>query len=209
MHKSLFLLVAITLVLAACGTPAQSTEDVQARIETSVALTVAARDQIAESVAQTVAAQNPTPTLVPTFTPISSIPTVAPTLPPIIPTFTPFATAVISGGGGGGSTTGFYSCDIIRRRPFDNTEYNRGDEFDIKWTIINNGTKTLPAGLDLKYFSGPKMTTATIVELPELKPDEQFSVAFDATAPSQRGFQVMTWMVQGQLCYPYTAIVVK
>lgn len=208
MHKSLFLLVAITLVLAACGTPAQSTEDVQAKIETSVALTVAARDQIAESVAQTVAAQNPTATYTPYFT-LTSSPSVPPTLTPIVPTFTPFATAVASGGGGGGSTTGYYSCDIIRRRPFDNTEYNRGDEFDIKWTIINNGTKTLPAGLDLKYFSGPKMTTATIVELPEMKPNAQFNVAFDATAPAQRGFQVMTWMVQGKLCYPYTAIIVK
>ncbi len=178
MRKSLFLLVAITLVLAACGAPAQSTQDVQA--------------------------QPP-----PTFTPISSIPSVAPTFTPIVPTFTPFATALTSGGGGGGATTADYSCDIIRRRPFDNTEFNRGDEFDIKWTIINNGTKTWPAGFDLKYFSGPKMTTATIVELPEMKPKAQYSVAFDATAPAQRGFQVMTWMVQGKLCYPYTAIIVK
>ncbi len=209
MRKSLFLLVAITLVLAACGAPAQSTQDVQAQIETSVALTVAARDQVAQSVALTVAAQNLTATPPPTFTPISSIPSVAPTFTPIVPTFTPFATALTSGGGGGGATTADYSCDIIRRRPFDNTEFNRGDEFDIKWTIINNGTKTWPAGFDLKYFSGPKMTTATIVELPEMKPKAQYSVAFDATAPAQRGFQVMTWMVQGKLCYPYTAIIVK
>lgn len=207
MRKSLFLLVAIMLVLAACGAPGQSTEDVQAQIETAVAQTVAARDQISESVALTVAAQNPTTTPPPAFTPTSSSPSAPPTLTPIIPTVTPLNPPTSAGGGG--STTADYSCNVINRRPFDNAEFHRGDDFDIKWTIINNGKKTLPAGFDLKYVSGPKMTTTTIIELPELKPNAQTTVVFDATAPAERGKQVMIWMVQGKLCYPYTAIIVK
>ncbi|HET9589128.1 MAG TPA: hypothetical protein VFO91_10100, partial [Anaerolineales bacterium] len=73
----------------------------------------------------------------------------------------------------------------------------------------NTGTKTMAAGLDLKYFSGPQMTTLARVELPELKPGEQFYVDFDAVAPAQQGFHVMTYTVDGQLCFPYVAIVVE
>lgn len=207
MRKSLIILAVLVLVLTACG-PGQSPEEIQAQVETAVAMTVEAQQQIEEAVAQTVAAQAAlaTPTLVPT----STSPSVVPTLTPVIPTVTPLnPPSSGGGGGGGGSTTATYSCDIIHRRPFDNAEFNRGDEFDIKWTIINTGTKTWPAGFDLKYYSGPHLTTATRVELPEMKPKAQFDVVFDATAPGQRGFQVMTWVVEGKLCFPYTAIIVK
>jgi hypothetical protein len=208
MRKSLIILAAMALLLAACA-PGQSPQEVQAQIETAVALTVAAQDQIATAVALTVAAQNPTSTSTPTFTPTSSSPSV-PTLTPIIPTVTPLnPPSSGGGGGGGGSTTANYSCDIIHRRPFDNAEFNRGAEFDIKWTIVNTGTKAWPQGYDVKYYSGPNMTTVTRVELPAMDPKDQYDIVFDAVAPTQKGFHVMTWVVEGQLCFPYTAIIVK
>jgi hypothetical protein len=114
-----------------------------------------------------------------------------------------------SGGGSGTNTPHEYSCSAINRRPYDNTIFRPGDKFDIKWTIVNTGTKTMVAGLDLKYNSGPQMTNRTRVELPELKPDAQFVVDFDAVAPQKEGTHIMTFVVDGQLCYPYVAIIVE
>jgi hypothetical protein len=82
-------------------------------------------------------------------------------------------------------------------------------EFDIKWTIVNTGTKTMRAGLDVKYNSGTKLTSTTFVELPELEPGEEATVDFDAVAPEKEGTYIMTFLVEGGLCYPYTAIIVE
>ena len=195
--------MAAIFLLTACA-PAQPTQDpalVQQLIEQSVALTVAAVN------AQTAAAR---PTDTPLPPPTETVP---PSPIPLLPTATPFVivppTAASVGGGGGGPTTKEFSCDIIRRRPFDNTYFRPNDPFDIRWTIINNGTRTMRAGLDLKYYSGTQMTAVTRVELPEMKPGAQYEVIFDAFAPTQEGNHVMAWIVEGGLCYPYTAIFVE
>ena len=195
--------MAIVFVLAACVPAAQPTIDpneVANQVATSVALTVAAQNS------QTAAAR-PTDTAIPS-------PTLVPTLVPVLPTATPFVvvppTAVSGGGGGGGSTTKpDYACDIIRRRPFDNTFFRPGDPFDIKWTIVNTGTKNLRAGTDVKYSIGSQMTGVTRVELPEMKPGDQYEIILDAVAPSTEGNHIMTWVVEGPLCYPYAAIIVE
>lgn len=180
----------------------QSLQDTQSQIGTAVAQTVEAQNQIGTSVALTLAAQA-SPTFVATSTPLT------------IPTFTPFvvpsATPRPSTGGGGGTSSGKYeyACDIISRRPFDNSEILHGQNFDIKWTIKNTGTKSWDSGMDVKYFSGPKMTSVTIVEIPVvMKPNDTYQIVLDANAPLETGFQVMTWIVQGQLCYPYVALMV-
>ena len=209
--KKNFLLsvMAVMVLLAACQPPAaptQSAIDLENEVATIVALTVAAQN------AQTQAAVSPTPQA--TNTPLPTQTDSAPPTPTLLlPTATP--TVVVlptssSGGGGGGTTTRRdYSCDTVRRRPFDNTSYRPGDPFDIKWTIVNTGTKTMVAGLDLKYNSGTQMTNRTRVELPELKPGAQFAVDFDAVAPNKEGTYIMTFLVEGGLCYPYVAIIVE
>ena len=53
------------------------------------------------------------------------------------------------------------------------------------------------------------MVSQTFLELPEMKPNAQYSVVWDASAPDAKGFQVMTWIVQGGFCYPYVAIIVE
>lgn len=204
----------VIVLLAACVPGAPSAEEVAAQVATSVALTVEAQNQIAESVALTVAAKEteaakalPTPTMT-AGEPL-------PTLTPILPTATSFLITPPSSGGGGGGGGGTnpgadYSCDVITR-PFDNTEFHKNGEFDIKWVIVNNGTKTWPAGYDLTYYSGPNMTKsgATFVQLPEIKPGETFTQIFDGVAPVGKGLHVMTWKVQGGFCWPYIAIIVK
>ena len=204
--RFLFSAIAVVFLLTACipGQAAQSPEEIANQISTAVALTVAAQNAQAEA-AQPVA----TNTTLPTQT--EAVP---PTATPIIPTATPFVivppTATFSSGGSGGAPLD-YDCNAINRRPFDNTVFHKNEKFDIKWTIVNTGTKTMRMGLDLKYFSGPDMTPGrSPIELPELKPGEKFTVLLDdAQAPDKKGFHVMTWIVEGQLCYPYVAIIVE
>lgn len=205
--QALFSIVALIFLLSACvpAQPTQNPNDVANQVATSVALTVAAQN------AQTQSAPSPTPVATNT-----TLPTQTPEVPPSPTSIPPTATVVtvlpptsVSGGGGGTTTKREYACDIIRRRPLDNTVYRPGDTFDIKWTIVNTGTKTMIAGLDLHYNSGPQMTSRTRLELPELKPGDQYAVDFDAVAPTTEGHHVMTFIVEGGLCYPYVAIIVE
>jgi hypothetical protein len=209
MRKTMIVLISLAFLAAAC-LPGQSPQDVQGQVETAVAQTMQAQQQIADSVAQTVQAQNalasPTPTLVASLT---STPILFPTLTPIVATVTPIPVSS-GGGGGGGVYKAEYSCDIIRQRPFDNSEIIHGGDFDIRWTILNTGTKTWDPGVDVKYYSGPSMSPVTRVEISKaMKPGDQFDIVLDATAPEEKGFQVMTWAVDGKYCYPYVAIIVK
>jgi len=205
-RRILFTALTALFILAACAPAQVATPDpgeVANQVATSVALTVASQNlETAE------AAPVATDTAVPTEAPaIVDTPTL------ILPTATPFVlvppTTVAGGGGGGSTTTSDYACDIIHRRPFDYASYKPGDRFDIKWTIINIGRRTMRAGLDLHYNQGPQMTSVTSIELPELEPDEQFALELDAVAPDREGRYIMTYIVEGGLCYPYVAITVE
>jgi hypothetical protein len=206
MKRILFSAMAAIFLMTACVPAAQPTVDpneVANQVATSVALTVAAQN------AQTAAARPsdtpippPTETLLPSPTAVAAIPTATP--------FVVVPPTVASGGGGGSTTTQeLYDCDIIRRRPFDNTFFRPGDTFDIRWTIVNTGTRNLRAGTDVKYSIGSDMVGIRFVELPEMKPGDQYEIILDAVAPATEGNHIMTWVVEGQLCYPYAAIIVE
>lgn len=173
--------------------------DTQSQINTAVAQTIEAQNQIGTSVALTTEAQF---TATPTATLFS------------IPTLTPFVvstpTNVPSSGGGGTATAKpKYSCDIIRLRPTAYAEYNRGQEFDIKMTVVNNGTRGWYEGFDLKYSGGTQMSSVTRVQLPALAAGERYEVVLDAVAPTKKGIQTMTWRVDGPTCFGYVVITVK
>ena len=204
-----FLIMAGIVLIAACAPAPAATQDpaeIQQQIQEAVALTVAAQN--AEAAQQ--AAAEPTNTPLPTQTEVGP-----PTPTPLIPTATPFVIVPAAhdpnGGGGGAAAPAKpeYSCDCIRQRPFDNSYWKPNKDFDIKWTIINTGTKAWVAGLDLKYLSGPSMTSTTRIELPAMAPGDQYSIILDATTPSSPGFHVMTWILEGGFCYPYVAINVE
>jgi len=210
----IFLAMAGILLLAACApapAPTQDPAEIQQQIQESVALTVAAQNAAAEQ-NQAVVAES-------TNTPLPTQTEAAPPSPtPVEPTATPFTVVPptltpISGGGGGGGgvavTPMEYDCTSRDRTPLDNTVFKPNKEFDIRWTIVNTGTKAWPAGLDVKYYSGPQMSTTTFVELPAMAPGDTYEVILDAFAPQKRGFHVMTWTVEGQLCFPYVAINVE
>lgn len=209
----------VVALLGACfpGAKAPSSEEIAQQIQTAVAQTVEAQGQIATAVALTVAAREtdaaaslPTPTLTPTGP--------VPTLTPILPTATPFVIQPSGGGsggsgGGGGYTQYAYSCDIIRQRPIDNTEFRRKHTFDVTFTILNNGTATWEAGKDLVLLGNPGPTLISppgLIELPEMKPGDTFTVGpFDAEAPDAYGKYVIDFKLEGGFCYPYVVFIVK
>lgn len=207
LKKILFAAVAMIFVLSACA-PAQPTQnpaDVANQVATAVALTVAAQNAETQAAASLV--PEPTNTMLPTQTEAAPP---SPTPIPATATAVVLPTTVSSGGGGGGTTVkAEYACNPFPRTPRDNTVFKPGDSFDIKWTIVNTGTKALRAGLDVKYNSGTQLMPNTVVELPALDPGESYQVDFDAKAPEKEGTYIMTYLVEGGLCYPYTAIIVE
>jgi hypothetical protein len=206
-QRIFFTALAVIFLLAACVPGQVQTPDpaeIANQVATSVALTVAAQNLETQQ-----AAPVATNTSLPTDTPATiDTPTA------ILPTATPFvivpATNVPSGGGGGGVVVqADYSCNAINRRPFDYQVFKPGDDFDVRWTIVNTGRRTMIAGLDLKYSIGEQFISVNRVELPELEPGEDYTVDFDAVAPDRPGNYIMTYIVEGGLCYPYAAITVE
>jgi hypothetical protein len=214
MHKtirSLYTLVAFVVLLAGCAPatpPTPSAEDIANQVATSVALTVQAQEDMAAAVAQTVEAQKqaeePTeteePEQPPTLTPVSP------------PTATPIVIVPTSGSGGGGAPPRpEYACDVIHKRPYDNTVYRPNDPFDIRFAILNTGTATWVAGKDLMYVSGEKMAPAFgTLELPEMETGDTFDVGpYDANAPAKRGTYIMAFKLEGVSCEIYVAIKVE
>jgi hypothetical protein len=202
--------MALIFLLSACqpAQPTQNPSDIANQVGTSVALTVAAQNALTQA-APTLAPQV-TNTTLPTQTEVGALPSPTPVLPTATAVVVASPTLVSSGSGGGGSTSKpDYACNPFPREPRDNTVFHPNDRFDIKWTIVNTGTKTMAKGLDLKYDDGPQLTGTTLIELPELEPGAQYIVNMDGVAPSKPGTYIMTFSVEGSLCFPYTAIKVE
>lgn len=202
-----FSALAVIFVLSACvPAPAETPDpaEIANQIATSVALTVASQNLETQQAAP-VATNTPIPT---------DTPAVIDTPTAVLPTATPFVivppTTVPSGGGGGGTVVQpDYDCTAYTNRPYDYQVFHPGDDFDIRWTIVNTGRRTMIAGLDLKYNQGEQFISVNRVELPELEPGEEYTVDFDAVAPNRPGNYIMTYLVEGGLCYPYAAITVE
>lgn len=190
------------LLLAACSpaavTPAEpGAEEVKAMIETSVVLTVAARET------EIAASWSPTP--LPTDTP-------APTLTPAFPTLAPFPTSTPRPIGGGYlPTPSEFECAVVDKSPADNTLFKPRKDFDIRFFIRNSGTKPWSQGWDLLFDSGTNMLNPEhVYELPRVKPGETVGpFVFDGLSPNKAGTFTMTFKVQGGFCYPYIKIVVQ
>jgi hypothetical protein len=110
-----------------------------------------------------------------------------------------------------------YACDIINQRPYDDTKFHPNQPFTIKWTLVNTGALKWEPGTTLAYNDGPRMTSATSFELHKLKPGERYEIVLNAVAPSEKGTQIMVWVVYGPgadgrnlhyMCYPYVRIIV-
>jgi hypothetical protein len=207
--KAVLVALALAAILAACAPAQANPQQVLSNVETSVALTVAAQNDMSTASAATLTAQAPLPTATesPTTIPLS-LPTAVTTLP----TATPFVVIPPASGGSGGSTgsggTPDYACTWTSSPP-DLTRFKPGDDFEVKFTITNSGAKTWVAGKDFAFIGDTLFTTVSFVELPELKPNHFLSFTFGAQAPMNRGRYAEQWKVQGiPGCYPLVVIIV-
>lgn len=216
--RFVYMILAATLLLSACfptttadGTTIDATQAAQ-MVETAVAQALNAQaTQIAESIPDATATPLP-PTN--TAIPAPATATLVPTITPIVLAASP--TTVSSGSNSGGSNqTPKYQCYFNGgKEPSDNSLFAAGDAFDIKFTIVNTGTATWVAGIDVKYGYNTDLTNGGVsrTEIPvALAPGQSYVIGpFDAWAPAKSGHYVMGFIVEGiDNCIPYIAIDVK
>lgn len=202
MLKKLLFLVTLAAMLTACLPAAQPTADVQGQVNTAVAGTMQANEQIDLAVAQTVAAGEAAVSV--ESAGLNEVVLQASNTPD--PTFTPFVVA---------SPTATpiplkYTCSVFKKKPRDNENFNKNEKFDVKFIITNTGTRPWPKGIDFKFVGGTDLASPNRVEIPRaLVPGETYEVVLDGQAPDKKGFYVMTYFVDGPMCYGYIAINVK
>jgi hypothetical protein len=107
-----------------------------------------------------------------------------------------------------------YACEVTDQWPLDDIVFQRNEPFDLMWTLVNTGTQRWEEGTFLEYQNGPEMTEVKRIELPRLRPGEEYDVIMDAVAPDDLDRQVMVWTVYGpggedELCNPYVRIIVE
>ncbi|MCQ3938301.1 MAG: hypothetical protein DPW18_14815 [Chloroflexi bacterium] len=206
MSKKLPLLILLAILLSSCLPSQQPTADVQSQVNTAVAGTMQANEQIARSVEETVSAQQPE----------AAPPSEQPGTSSIVfqvsetPTFTATPFTVASATPTNTPIPLKYTCTVISRAPRDNTTFRQNEEFEIKWTVVNTGTRPWYENVDIKFVGGTNFAGSKRVEIRKgLQPGESFEVRLDGKAPSKAGYYVMTWLVDGPMCYAYAAINVK
>jgi len=224
MRKLTIVLAALVFILSAC-LPGQSQEDLESRVNTAVAQTMEAQNQIDVAVQQTLDVLNgqggggddssfviftDTPLAVATDTPfviVTDTPfTVITDTPRPIITNTPIPNLVDAAP----PVPKAYGCFVATIKPDYGEEIKAGASFEIRWQVKNTGTKAWDAGVDVKYASGPKFTNTERVEIPKaLEPGESYKISLTGHAPAKKGVQRMTWIVEGNLCYANVDIVVK
>ena len=212
-YRFVYVILATVFLLTACF-PAATSDGltIDATQAAELIETAVAQALNAQATQNAAAVPQATATPLPTNTPPEALPpthTLVPTITPLV--LVPTATVASSGGG---YVPVKENCDPdIAKRPFDNTEMRPGDPFDIWFTIENTGTDTWAAGKDLVYFSGPVLTDGGVpatVQLGEMKPGARQTFGpYDATAPMEKGFHVMTFKLEGGFCWPYVAIIVE
>ncbi|HUH96379.1 MAG TPA: hypothetical protein VLZ89_03415 [Anaerolineales bacterium] len=216
-HKSFLVTLALAALLAACAAPQPSQDQVQSLVQTSVAATMQAQNQVGTFVAQTVAVQATateadTPTTEVTASPF-------PTLTPIVPVIPTASLAPVSSGGGGSYSyiQPGYACDVITT-PRDDLQYYRGEHFVVKFTFINTGTaqwcesNSCQGGPDFTFDSGTNfLSISGPIEIPALKSNATpYTIGpYGAVAPPKVGTYTMVWKLQGPICYAAIRIIVN
>lgn len=202
-YHSLYILVAVGLLLSGCAAPKQA----YVPVETIVAATYAAIS------AQTAAARPPnTPTpLPPTATHRPGTATPLPSATFVLSTFTPFATStstpeptatnVISGSG-----TAFYICNILSISPENVYRVKANQDFTWAWQIENIGTTVWePDSAKFVYMGGAQLSNKTDVRLNDrTKPGQITYFSIKMHAPREPGTYTTTWAMRKNIhtfCY--------
>ena len=169
-NKIFITLIALTLLLSACGSTQQT------------------QDQISTSVAQTVQAQN-------SLTKIADLPTLTP-VPAFEITSTPDPLATNSAPviGAPGCTV---SIRLAAESPPDNTLMKPGEYFWKTWSLENTGSCTWDSSYKLIFTNGELMGGLTSYPLPEVvAPGETKDISIYLKAPDTEGTFTGYWLIQ-------------
>ncbi len=92
-----------------------------------------------------------------------------------------------------------YQCNLIRTSPSYKSILQRGEDFDVHWTLLNSGTEiwyyetvsgAYRNGVMLHRYSGSfKLPTA-------VKPGETFEITIDMQAPLEPGLYSSIWVLK-------------
>lgn len=95
-----------------------------------------------------------------------------------------------------------YGCGVYTAAPGQGrATLEPGEDFTIRWIIVNTGENSWPPGFDVKYSAGVQLSGVTRVEIPvALGPNDQYEVKINATAPDSPGTYYMGWLVEGMGC---------
>jgi hypothetical protein len=181
-------LLAISLLLTACGTPTPPptpTMDVNALFTQAAQTVVAQMTANAPTVTPTKAATN---TPLPTFTPLGGA---LPTLPPLS-TLPALATATKQG------FTGPDKAVYITQSPSDYSTVKTGQVFNITWRLQNTGTTTWNQNYAYRFYSATAKipTSANGYNLTAtVAPGAFADLTAVATAPSSPGTYDTLWVL--------------
>ncbi len=170
-YKILAVLIAIALLVPACG----SSQQQESAISTAVAQTVQARDP------------NPTETLsVPTSPALIDTPSPLASLPATV-AVTPATQAAVE--------LCSASALLAGETYPDGTIVQPGTTFTKIWKIQNNGTCTWDSNWQLIYYSGDLMDGAAVYKFPQpAEPGQTVEVPVILRAPAQGGTYTGKWM---------------
>ena len=134
-----------------------------------------------------------------TSTPETPTPTQPPT-PTLTPTSTPTPVPYVA-------VTPEYTCDTINEQPPYDTEIKRGRKFKVSFTLVNTGSNTWPEGVELVLDSNPYNTVdvpTPLQQIPRVQPLDTVNIGpFDAVAPEELGYYVVSFKLGNGICWPY------
>ena len=108
-----------------------------------------------------------------------------------------------------------YACSVVSQSPKDWTKMKPRQDFDVRWTVLNTGSKTWTTnGTDYKYLRGAKLhTRGSLFDMTKnVAADGKIALYVDMSAPKDKGTYVTYWgLANGtkQFCQFYLIITVK
>jgi hypothetical protein len=200
MRSSLFLFLAVSLLLASCA-PGVRALDSQSALETMVAATVRALPTLTPARSSTATitpiSVRPTSTMVWDIETPSSTPGAMPSLTPFPSLTSPPATyrpVRITPGPRQGDY--LYACRVLSYNPANYYNISPGQKFTVTWSVKNDGQLEWDLNsIDVAFRSGEKMTIAgDRFDIPgTVASGASMTVSITMTAPNKPGEYSNTW----------------
>ncbi|MEI8133287.1 MAG: NBR1-Ig-like domain-containing protein [Leptolinea sp.] len=194
-HKGLLIFsIVVLLLVSGCNlaTPAATAEPTldMAALRAEIVSTVVAQ--------MTADAPKATPTTAPTATqtvkPTASLPTITPPVLTVIAPLSTFTVAAQTGNYTPWTETPYTDRATLSYQSLaDGTTLTRGQDFDVKWVIKNQGVRNWNDQFYIRYISGVKCTHFDRVMLSPVNKGDETTFIGDFIAPTNPGFYVTQW----------------